>query len=208
MSKKVLIVFAHPERNSLNGQFLDEIIDQLKTQGDKFKLSDLYGMGWKSEVDINDFPDYPKDKVFQPSYASKKYHQFTPDVIEEQNKLIWADTVLFVFPLWWYNLPAILKGWFDRVFSSTEYWKNKTVMGKNVSLIVTMGATAAENYDPHDPIKDVDQLLSNIFRTFYSGRMNPWTPLYFFGVAHVTSEDVKAMKAKVRDFIRNIPSSY
>lgn len=220
MSKKVLIVFAHPERKSLNGQLLDEVINQLKIQGDEFKTSDLYDMGWKSEVDINDFPDYPKNKIFQPSYASKNYHQFTPDVIEEQNKLIWADTVLFVFPLWWYNPPAILKGWFDRVFSSgfayeykyhfgdrdNEFWKKETVTGKNVSFIVTIGSTAEESYDPDDPIKDVHQLLANLFRTFYYSKMNPWTPLYFFGIGKITPEGVGAMKGKVREFVHNIPS--
>ena len=41
----------------------------------------------------------------------------TPDVIEEQRKIEWADCILFLYPVWWSDCPAKLKGWFDRVYS-------------------------------------------------------------------------------------------
>jgi NAD(P)H dehydrogenase (quinone) len=46
-------------------------------------------------------------------HASEK-DLFVPELKEEMDKLVWADLVIFQFPLWWFSLPAILKGWVDR----------------------------------------------------------------------------------------------
>lgn len=55
----VLIVFAHPERQSLNGALLDVMISELEAQGHKVQISDLYAMQWKATVDRSDFPLLP-----------------------------------------------------------------------------------------------------------------------------------------------------
>ncbi len=223
MGRKVFIVFAHPERKSLNGHLLDELVDQLKSQGDEVKVSDLYAMKWKSEVDVSDFPDYPADKKFNPQIASKDYTAngtLTKDVVEEQQKLLWADTILFVFPIWWFNLPAILKGWIDRVFSNGfayNYWehpelsdpevlKKKTVSGRNASLVVTLGGSPENAYKPGDPNEVVSKLLSGTLTTFgYSG-LNVVKPLYLYGANTQSEEKVKEFEEQVRAFAKELPN--
>ncbi|MFT8795546.1 MAG: NAD(P)H-dependent oxidoreductase, partial [Acetobacter orientalis] len=82
----VLIIFAHPERNSLNGALLDIARNELETSGHTVQVSDLYAMKWKTDIDREDFPSFPADerlKVASPSAESFSSHTLTPDVEAE-----------------------------------------------------------------------------------------------------------------------------
>ncbi len=108
---KILLVFAHPEPLSLNGALRDVAIKELETQGHEVRVSDLYADGWKSEVDRADFPSLAPDGRFIPVAASKEAfdaNALTKDVKVEIENLLWADTLILQFPLWWFAMPAIL----------------------------------------------------------------------------------------------------
>ena len=114
----VLLVYAHPEPRSLNGALRDVAVNALKTQGHEVQVSDLYADGWKSQVDRADFPSLTQDERLVPAAASKKDFEkgsLTEDVKTEIEKLRWADALILQFPMWWFTMPAILKGWVDRV---------------------------------------------------------------------------------------------
>lgn len=171
---KVLLVFAHPERHSLNGALRDVAISELEAQGHEVRVSDLYAEGWKSEVDRADFPSWPDGERFAAGAASKQAFAegtLTADVKAEIEKLLWADALILQFPLWWYTMPAILKGWVDRVFAygfaygvgehSDKRWGNRfgegTLAGKRAMLLVTAGGWE-EHYSPrgiNGPIEDL-----------------------------------------------------
>ncbi|KAJ9142406.1 NAD(P)H dehydrogenase (Quinone) [Pleurostoma richardsiae] len=153
---KVLIVFAHPEPQSLNGALLQTMVDELEVQGHEVKVSDLYAMQWKSQVDRADFPQIASDTRLRTTAASKEataLNRLTEDVKREQEKLLWADTIILQFPLWWFTMPAILKGWIDRVFScgfaygvgehNDKRWGDRygegKLSGKSAMLVVTVG---------------------------------------------------------------------
>ena len=118
--KKILIVHAHPEKQSLTSALKDVAVATLRQQGHEVQVSDLYEMGWKAHADAGDFNDITNaDRLH---YVAESRHAFTsetqsPQITAEQQKLLWADAVLFSFPLWWFGMPAILKGWVDRVFA-------------------------------------------------------------------------------------------
>lgn len=119
-NKKILIVFAHPEEKSFNGSLLKAYVKHLESKGHQVKISDLYKQNFKAVVDRDDFLNLDKNARFQQaaaSYGAYAAKQLTPDVVAEQEKLLWADTIIFHFPIWWFGLPAILKGWVDRVFA-------------------------------------------------------------------------------------------
>ena len=59
---KVLLVFAHPERHSLNGALRDVAVAELQAQGHEVRVSDLYAEGWKAAVDRSDFPGVAPDE--------------------------------------------------------------------------------------------------------------------------------------------------
>lgn len=184
---KVLIVFAHPEPRSLNGALRDIAIEELKTQGHEVRVSDLYADGWKSEIDRADFPLLTADARFKPAKASGEAFAadgLTADVRAEQEKLLWADILILQFPLWWFTMPAILKGWVDRVYAygfaygvgehSDTRWGDRygegTLAGKRAMLVVTAGGWE-EHYSPRGVNGPIDDLLFPINHgiLFYPG---------------------------------------
>lgn len=184
---KVLLVFAHPEPRSLNGALRDVAIEELKRGRHDVQSSDLYAMHWKSEVDRADFPTLAPQARLEPAAASKQAftaNALTDDVKAEIEKLLWADVLILQFPLWWFSMPAILKGWVDRVFAygfaygvgehSDMRWGDRygegTLSGKRAMLIVTAGGWE-EHYAPRGINGPIDYLLFPINHgiLFYPG---------------------------------------
>ncbi|BAK84758.1 NAD(P)H-dependent oxidoreductase [Komagataeibacter medellinensis] len=183
----ILIVFAHPERHSLNGTLLDTAVTELQSQGHEVKVSDLYSMHWKAAVDRSDFPDLPAGERLKVASASSRefaVNGLTEDVKAEQEKLRWADTVILQFPLWWFTMPAILKGWVDRVYAcgfaygvgehSDRRWGDRygegMMAGKRAMLVVTAGGWP-EHYSERGINGQIDDLLFPINHgiLFYPG---------------------------------------
>jgi NAD(P)H dehydrogenase (quinone) len=171
----VLLVFAHPEPQSLAASLRDIAIRELEGGGHEVRLSDLYAMRWKSEVGRPDFPSLAPDarlKVAEASGQAFAAQALTEDVKAEQEKLLWADALILQFPLWWYSMPAILKGWVDRVYAygfaygvgehSDKHWGDRfgegTFAGRRAMLIVTAGGWK-EHYSARGINGPIDDLL-------------------------------------------------
>lgn len=172
---KVFIVFAHPEPQSLGGSLLRAAVEELETQGHEVQVSDLYSMHWKSQVDRSDFPKLSAETRLRVAYASGEAtfsDTLTEDVKREQEKLIWADVVILQFPLWWYSMPAILKGWVDRVYSlgfaygigehNDKRWGDRygegKMLGKRAMVVVTVGSWK-EHYSARGICGPIDDVL-------------------------------------------------
>ncbi|MFC7550611.1 NAD(P)H-dependent oxidoreductase [Plantactinospora sp. GCM10030261] len=150
--KKILLVTAHPEARSLTTALAAFAADELRATGHEVRVSDLYAMKWKATVDADDFPDHPADRrleVLPVSGEATLAGRLSPDIAAEQEKLRWADAVILQFPMWWFSMPAILKGWIDRVFTMQfahgpavppPYHENSPLAGRRALLAVTIGA--------------------------------------------------------------------
>ncbi|MDL5366540.1 NAD(P)H-dependent oxidoreductase [Xanthomonas sp. NCPPB 2654] len=171
----VLLVYAHPEPRSLNGALKDFAVQRLQAAGHHVQVSDLYAMRWKPTLDAQDSLDGADGDRFDPSLASKRAFadgRQSADIATEQDKLRWADAVLLQFPLWWFSLPAILKGWVDRVYAygfaygvgehSDARWGDRygegTLAGKRAMLIVSTGGWES-HYAPRGINGPIDELL-------------------------------------------------
>ncbi|CAB3768218.1 NAD(P)H-dependent oxidoreductase [Paraburkholderia humisilvae] len=171
----VLLVYAHPEPRSLNGSLRNFAIKRLEQAGHEVQVSDLYAMHWKSALDAQDYPARPADARFNP--AADSAHAFEnglqrEDIELEQRKLLWADAVILQFPLWWFSMPAIMKGWVERVYAygfaygvgehSDARWGDRygegTLAGKRAMLIVTAGGWAS-HYGPRGINGPIDDIL-------------------------------------------------
>lgn len=116
----VFIVYAHPEPKSFNGAMRDTAVDVLTKAGHTVRVSDLAAMEFKAVSDASDFRQRadPERLVFSVEQrAAFESGSTAPDIAAEHEKITWADHIIFQFPMWYYGLPAILKGWFDRVLS-------------------------------------------------------------------------------------------
>lgn len=172
MPKTVLIVYAHPEPTSLTRQFVAESVQTLEQQGHTVLQSDLYGMGWKATFDERDFPSrINSDRLafIQESKHAYTTNQQTQDVTAEQHKLLAADAVIFHFPLWWFGMPAILKGWIDRVYAygfaygyngeGNRYrYGDGILKGKRALLSVMVGGPE-DDYSPRGINGPLEELL-------------------------------------------------
>ncbi|MDO4904897.1 MAG: NAD(P)H-dependent oxidoreductase [Lautropia sp.] len=170
--KTILIVHAHPEPTSLTSRLTSTAVHTLQAQGHRVLQSDLYVMGWKAVFDAQDFPKRMRSDRL--SFIEESGHAFsngcqTPDVEAEQRKLQAADALILVFPLWWFGMPAIMKGWIDRVWAfglaygwqgagNTYRYGEGGFAGKRALLGVSVGGPA-EDYGPRGINGPLDQLL-------------------------------------------------
>lgn len=116
---KTFIIHAHPEPNSFCSALKDTAVAFFQEKGE-VTVSDLYQMNFNPVGGVHDFislhnPDYFKYQAEQTNAFQNNL--FATDVKLEMDKFSDADVVIFNFPLWWFGLPAILKGWVDRVFA-------------------------------------------------------------------------------------------
>lgn len=216
--KNVLIVYAHPEPTSLTRQLVEVSVDTLQEQGHRVVLSDLCGMRWKAVFDEQDFPSRANpDRL---SFVKESGHAYstgkqTPDVEAEQQKLLNADAVIFQFPLWWFSMPAILKGWVERVFAyglaygykgeGNRYrYGDGGLKGRRALLSVTLGGPAAD-YSPRGINGPLDQLLFPITHgTLFFAGMDVLPTYAVYGTGSITPAGVDAAKQAWRDRVENL----
>ncbi len=152
----VLIVFAHPEPASFSAALKNVAVEAMARAGHDVVVSDLYAMGWNPALGPAEF-DERADPAFL-DLSREQEHAFrtgghADDVRAEQAKVAAADLVLFHFPVWWFAMPAMLKGWVDRVFSrgfaysAGRKYERGHFHGKRAMLCLTTG-TAATLYAP------------------------------------------------------------
>jgi NAD(P)H dehydrogenase (quinone) len=100
---RALVVYCHPREESFTAAVRDVVLARLGEAGAEVRLVDLYARGFTPALSAEEHCGYlecPQNRT---------------GVEEDCFALAWADTLVFVYPTWWYGLPAMLKGWLDRV---------------------------------------------------------------------------------------------
>lgn len=104
----IYVVFAHPSHQSFTHEVLEAFLRGLDEGGHTHELGDLYTMDFKTDMDLDEYMRETGGDAAAPLPA---------DVVAEHQKIERADGLGFVYPVWWSDCPAKLKGWFDRVLS-------------------------------------------------------------------------------------------
>ncbi|GBQ96136.1 NAD(P)H-dependent oxidoreductase [Gluconobacter cerinus] len=176
----VLIVYAHPEPASFNGALLRTSIETLEQNGHTVAVSDLYANDFEPRITRADFQGKAVNldvlNIPQEQNNAFETNTLSFDIQREQERLATADLVIFQFPLWWFSMPAILKGWIDRVFSrgfayaAGRKYDTGLFHGK-LAMICTTTGTSADTYAPDGIDGDILTVLwpihNGIFR--YTG---------------------------------------
>jgi NAD(P)H dehydrogenase (quinone) len=134
---KILVVYTHPVENSFNRALLNATIEGLQSAGHEIRVADLYA------------------EKFQPAMIAADFAQFEgrsmPDeILFEQSRVEWSDAMIFIFPLWWWSMPAMLKGWIDRVVSYGWAWvdppypESGPLRQRKILVMLTAGASHAQ----------------------------------------------------------------
>ncbi|MDQ8013148.1 MAG: NAD(P)H-dependent oxidoreductase [Flavobacterium nitrogenifigens] len=114
----ILIVYTHPSKKSYTFQVLERLKSVLGNKNWHIEVSDLYASHFISDM---------SEAEYEREGFAKTQLPIPSDVLAEQEKIEKADAIIFLYPVWWSDCPAKLKGWFDRVYSvGYAYGQNET----------------------------------------------------------------------------------
>lgn len=184
-----LIIYAHPNENSLNHHLLNTVIETLQSQNQEIIVRDLYAIGFDPVLSLADMQGQHMGKVSE-------------DVQTEQDYISWAEQITFIYPIWWTGLPAIMKGYIDRVFSYGFAYRydqgiQKGLLKGKTTVIINTHGKSHEEYER----SGMDKALSltsdgGIFT--YSG-LDITRHLFFDKADRTSSENLEGWKAQIRN---------
>ena len=144
----ILIVYAHQEQHSFSCALKDMAVSVLEAKGHSVEVSDLYAQHFNPVASRDDFTTLSDTRYINymlEQRTASEHGFFSEDIRTEQEKVLRADLIMFHFPIWWFSAPAMLKGWFDRVFATGVTWNfghiydGALLKGKKAMLVVTTG---------------------------------------------------------------------
>ena len=116
---KVFIVYCHPSEDSFTKEVRDCFVAGLEHSGHNYIISDLYSMNFNADIS--------EDEYLREAYY-KRSLPVPADVRAEQEKINASDAIAFIYPVFWTDVPAKLKGWFDRVWTyGFAYGEDRTM---------------------------------------------------------------------------------
>lgn len=164
---KHLIIFAHPNTRSLCHKFRDDIMYSIKKNKQDVKCIDLYKENFQPVLNAKDF-------------IAMNQKMYLKDVQKQQDLIMESKNITFIFPLWWLNFPAILKGYIDRVFTYDFAYKvdddgNPTGLlnGIKINIVLTMGSKL-DDYKKNGLWTSLEKSLELGIFSFCGATTNKW----------------------------------
>jgi NAD(P)H dehydrogenase (quinone) len=134
-TRHVHIVYAHPSEESFTHQIREAFINGLRDGGHSWSISDLYAMGFSPDL-------APEEYDRESSYRAES--PVPEDVAAEHVRLAAADAWAFIYPVWWTDCPARMKGWFDRVWTVGFAYAPQTVEPVEKALVICAAGHTVE----------------------------------------------------------------
>lgn len=189
---KHLIIYSHPNPQSFNQAILQTFKTQLEQRQDEVRVRDLYALSFNPVLAAEDFLSLQKGKV-------------PPDIKTEQDHVRWAEVITFIFPIWWTGLPAMLKGYIDRVFShgfAYSYGKEgpRGLLGDKRVFIINTTGSPREAYERSGMFQSLRQTIEEGIFMFCG--MTVVGHKYFSGVVSCSRETRQAMLEEVKAVAR------
>ena len=185
-----LIVHCHPEPMSFNATLTNVAKVTLRQLGFSVEISDLYREQFDPCERAEHYKNRENGTVFFPLGEQRhafRTNRLPEDVQREITRLERADLVVFQFPIWWHSQPAILKGWFDRVFvngglyTSSMRYSRGYFRGKKALCSVTTGAPEiAFGFGSRGG--DIDQILWSTHYSLHYMGFHVLSPFVAFGI--------------------------
>lgn len=210
----ILIVHAHENANSFCAALSKLAKSTLEGQGHSVTISDLYRKGFNPVGGQHDFKalsDAPYYKYAAEQIHAQNNHLFADDVQTEMDLLAAADVLIFNFPMWWFGMPAILRGWVDRVLAYGFAYGGAYGMGSNgrfkdkkAFLTITTGSPAnfytqegAHRRTMNDILRNINEgILELVGFTVQS-------PFVAYGVSRISDEERANILEKYQAYLRD-----
>ena len=188
-----LIVHAHPEPVSFSTAQMHTAREALEARGYTVEVIDLYARGWNPVLNRDEFP--PTDGPFKPQHEQRTAVEngtLPAQLSADLDAVLRADLLVLSFPLWWFSLPAILKGWVDRVFVMGAVFGGEfglfgqaALAGRCAVVLATTGGSAA-TFTEDGEFGDIDDFLFHVHRGMleFVG-YDALEPVVTYGPAHL-----------------------
>jgi NAD(P)H dehydrogenase (quinone) len=190
---KTLVIVAHPNPASFNKNgIVPTVVKTLEAKGHEVKIRDLYEINFNPVLSGADF-------------AALQSGNIPADIAEEQEHISWATNLVIVSPIWWIGRPALLQGYYDRVFSygfAFEYGANGAVgLLKNENALIINTAGTPEGV--YDMWPDSKALLSrpSVEGVFGFCGIKNVQQIQFYGLPNSSDADREAMLQQVADSV-------
>jgi NAD(P)H dehydrogenase (quinone) len=212
----VLIVHAHPEPQSFTTAMKDLAVSELTAAGHSVVVSDLYALNFNPVASAADFasrknPDYLVYALEQRSNYENK--TIAADIAAEVDKLLAADLIIFSFPLYWFSVPAILKGWIDRVllsgvaYGGKNFYDQGRLKGKKATLAFTLGGRD-HMFGENAIHGEIETMLRPILRgTLYYVGMDVLPPFIGYHVPYISQEAREQVLEDYKAYLKNLDNA-
>lgn len=187
--------------------------ETLRAAGHSVQTTDLYGMQFNPVSDRANFSSTHNPLFFKQQLEeihATEVKGFAPHIDIEQQKVEWCDLMIWQFPMWWFGVPAILKGWVDRVFAmgrtygSGRFYETGVFSGKKALLSLTTGGVE-ESYFKGGFNGDLYGMLKPLHRGIlqFTG-FSVLEPQVIYGPARISAEERAAELASWQSRLHNI----
>jgi NAD(P)H dehydrogenase (quinone) len=194
---KCLLVISHPLKDSLNAALAETAATALRESGHEVRIRNLYEQGFQPAL--------------TPEERRSYYSEFNASgVAAETEELKWTEVLVLVFPTWWFGMPAMLKGWFDRVWIPGIAYDHAPDMGAILPRLHDLRKTVAITTLGSPWWIDRLVLWRPVRRVLKTAILRSCAPkstldfLSFYGCEKLTVEQVDVMKARVSAALRHI----
>ncbi|HPR03547.1 MAG TPA: NAD(P)H-dependent oxidoreductase [Deltaproteobacteria bacterium] len=191
-----LVIYAHPNPASFNHAILEAYTRELAAAGHEVRIRDLYATGFNPVILQSDY-----DMI----------NRGTPpeDIRQEQDHIRWAGVMTFIFPVFWAGMPAILKGYIEKVFSLGFAYvfegdrPRGILKGRKVVIISTTGG-ALNYYRKSNMLDNIRQTIDGAVFRFCGFQVVEHK--FFVGVPMATPAERSIMLEEARAIARSLPS--
>lgn len=184
-----LIIYAHPNENSLNHHLLSTVVETLQSRNEEIIVRDLYTIGFDPVLSLADI-------------QGQRIGEISDDIKTEQEHISWAERITFIYPIWWTGLPAMMKGYIDRVFSYGFAYRydqgiQKGLLKGKKTVIINTHGKSHEEYEKTGMDKALTLTSDNgIF--IYSG-LEIISHLFFDKADKASAENLDIWKDQIKN---------
>lgn len=188
---KHLVVFAHPYEKSFNKGIIDVVVGTVKKNGGEVQVRDLYELGFDPVLKGTDL-------------VNLQSGNYAEDIKKEQEYIRWADIITFVYPVWWAGLPAMLKGYVDRVFANGFAFANGEngpigLLTEKKALLICTTGFPSDLYESIGMHKSMKQTTDQAIFEFCG--MEVVRHVFLGAIPYSTQEDRSQYLEKVAEII-------
>lgn len=211
--KRAHVVYCHPEPKSFVAAMRDTVCRALAESGWDLTFSDLHAARFNPVASAEDFGE--RERADHLVYSLEQRHGWSNDSIAEDiaaevDKVLRADMLVLVFPLFWYSVPAQLKGWIDRVFLSGVFFGGRRVydragmVGKRALVVASLGGRA-QMFGPDAIHGELNGMLRHLLQgTLGYVGFDVCEPFYAYHVPYIDDRERRAILDRLDQTLRTV----